>query len=61
MERRLRQALTLYAFAALGVFLVVTPWTVIWDHAVASFVPESLAAGLLTVRAGGRGAAPKPK
>lgn len=32
MDDRVRSALTIYIFGALGVFLVVAPWSALWDH-----------------------------
>ena len=35
-------ALALYAFAALGLFLVVAPWTPVWDQATLLLLPTSV-------------------
>jgi hypothetical protein len=37
---RLGVALSLYAFAVLGLFLLVTPWTAVWEQASLALVPE---------------------
>ena len=41
MDPRIRTALALYAFTVLGIFLLVAPWSAIWEHAVLGVVPES--------------------
>jgi hypothetical protein len=38
---RLGAALSLYAFAVLGLFLLVTPWTAVWEQATLALVPEA--------------------
>jgi hypothetical protein len=38
---RLGAALSLYAFAVLGLFLLVTPWTAVWEQAALALVPEA--------------------
>ena len=35
---RLQSALHVYVFAALGVFLVVVPWSAAWDNATAPYL-----------------------
>lgn len=34
MESRIRNALLLYSYALLGIFLVVVPWTPVWEEAI---------------------------
>ncbi|MBD3869058.1 MAG: hypothetical protein IFK94_13120 [Acidobacteria bacterium] len=48
MDRRLRHAAQLYCFFIFGVFLVVAPWSLIWDHMVVSISPSGLAGVLRT-------------
>lgn len=48
MERRLRSALSLYAFAVAGLFLLVAPWTPVWAQATAALAPESIGGWLLS-------------
>jgi hypothetical protein len=36
---RIGTALLVYAFAALGVFLVAVPWSPVWESSTAAFVP----------------------
>ena len=43
MESRIWNALSLYAYALLGVFLVVTPWTPVWQQAVHALTPSRVA------------------
>ncbi|MCP3978568.1 MAG: RNA methyltransferase [bacterium] len=40
---RIRTALLLYAFAVLGVFLLVAPWTPVWRQATMGLLPAQLA------------------
>jgi hypothetical protein len=35
---RLQSALHVYVFAALGVFLIVVPWSTAWDNATAPYL-----------------------
>ncbi len=42
MEQRIRAALLLYAFFVLGLFLLVSPWTVVWSRAVVGLLPTPL-------------------
>ena len=42
VDPRLRAALRLYAFAWLGLFLLVSPWTPIWQRATISLLPTAL-------------------
>jgi hypothetical protein len=39
LAERIAAALRLYAFAVLGVFLLVVPWTPLWDQAVRTLLP----------------------
>ena len=39
MLSRLQTAFLVYAFAALGVFLVVAPWSPLWDASTAGYLP----------------------
>jgi hypothetical protein len=36
---RLQTAFLVYVFAALGVFLVVAPWSPLWDASTAAYLP----------------------
>jgi len=45
---RIAAAMGLYAFGALGVFLLSVPWTPIWDQVTRGLLPEAVAAGLAT-------------
>lgn len=40
VKGRIHSALGLYAYALLGLFLVVTPWTPVWEQAIQALVPE---------------------
>ena len=42
MESRIRTALWLYAFGAIGLFLLVAPWTAVWTQAVAGLLPTTI-------------------
>ena len=48
MDPRLRHAAQLYLFFIFGVFLVVAPWSLIWDHMVISIAPSGMAGALST-------------
>ena len=39
MDSRIRTALLLYAFAIVGLFLLVAPWTGVWSQAVVGLMP----------------------
>lgn len=39
MSSRLHTATLVYAFAALGVFLAVAPWSPIWEASTAGYLP----------------------
>lgn len=43
---RLRKALEVYAFAALGLFLIVVPWSPVWHSATAAYLPTMLGSWL---------------
>jgi hypothetical protein len=38
---RLQTAFLVYVFAALGVFLVVAPWSPIWEASTAGYLPTA--------------------
>jgi len=42
LESRIRTALWLYAFGAIGLFLLVAPWTAVWTQAVAGLLPSRI-------------------
>jgi len=42
LDSRIRTALWLYAFGAIGLFLVVAPWTAIWTQAAAALLPSPI-------------------
>jgi len=42
VEGRIHSALGLYAYALLGLFLVVAPWTAVWEQAVRTLAPGPL-------------------
>jgi len=44
LDPRLRHAAQLYFFFIFGVFLLVAPWSLIWDHMVVSIYPSGMAA-----------------
>jgi hypothetical protein len=46
VESRIRNALALYTYALLGIFLVVVPWTPVWAEAVRALAPSPLAGSL---------------
>ena len=41
MTSRIQTAFLVYAFAALGVFLVVAPWSPLWDASTAGYLPTA--------------------
>lgn len=41
MTSRLQTAFLVYAFAALGVFLVVAPWSPVWESSTAGYLPTA--------------------
>ena len=48
MDPRIRSALSLYAFAVLGLFLLVAPWTPIWTRAAIVLIPTPVGAWALS-------------
>jgi hypothetical protein len=42
VDLRIRTAFMLYAFAVFGLFLVVAPWTPIWNRAMLALLPTSI-------------------
>ena len=48
MDPRIRSALTLYAFAVLGLFLAVAPWTPIWTRAAILLIPTPFGVWVLS-------------
>ena len=42
LESRIMSVLSVYAFAVLGVFLLVAPWTPVWEQAILALVPPGL-------------------
>jgi hypothetical protein len=42
VDPRLRTALRLYTFGVLGLFLLVTPWTPVWQRATTALLPTAL-------------------
>jgi hypothetical protein len=49
LDPRIRTAIALYAFTVLGLFLLVAPWSPVWEQAVLGAVPQALRA---TARSG---------
>jgi hypothetical protein len=39
LDPRIRTALLLYAFAMVGLFLLVAPWTGVWSQAIVGLLP----------------------
>ena len=48
MDSRIGTALTLYAFAVFGLFLLVAPWTPVWAQATYALLPKSVGRWVLT-------------
>ena len=42
MTSRIQTALLVYVFAALGVFLVMAPWSPLWDNSTAGYLPTRI-------------------
>ena len=42
LDTRILSAFALYSFLILGVFLLVAPWTPIWEQATMSLLPTAL-------------------
>ena len=41
MTSQLKAAFLVYAFAALGVFLVAAPWSPVWEASTAGYLPTA--------------------
>ena len=41
MTSRLQAACLVYAFAAMGVFLLVAPWSPVWEASTAGYLPTA--------------------
>lgn len=48
MDLRLRTAYMLYAFAIFGLFLLVAPWTPVWERAMLALLPTSLGSCIMS-------------
>jgi hypothetical protein len=48
VDLRIRTALTLYAFAVFGLFLIVAPWTPIWNRAMLALLPTSMGSWVMS-------------
>jgi hypothetical protein len=48
LQPRIGVALSLYAFGALGLFLLVAPWTPAWTQATFALLPRPVARWVLT-------------
>jgi hypothetical protein len=48
VQSRLGAALSLYAFAALGLFLLVAPWTPVWTQATYTLLPPPVGRWVLS-------------
>lgn len=48
LEAKIRTALVLYAFGVVGLFLLVTPWTGVWNQSVLGLMPTRLGQWLLS-------------
>jgi len=48
LQSRIGAALSLYAFAALGLFLLVAPWTPAWTQATYAMLPTSVGRWVLS-------------
>ena len=48
MDLRIRTAFILYGFAVFGLFLLVAPWTPIWDRAMLALQPTSIGGWVMT-------------
>ena len=44
MGSRINSAIALYVFAVFGVFLLVVPWSALWDQALLGVTSESIQA-----------------
>ncbi|HEX4823507.1 MAG TPA: hypothetical protein VFV19_04315 [Candidatus Polarisedimenticolaceae bacterium] len=41
MPARFTTALIIYAFAAVGIFLLAVPWSPVWESATSAFLPTA--------------------
>jgi hypothetical protein len=48
VDLRIRTALMLYAFAVFGLFLLVAPWTPIWNRAMLALLPTSIGSWVMS-------------
>ena len=48
MESGLRSVLLVYAYSVLGVFLLIGPWTPVWEQASHGLLPQSAHAWALS-------------
>lgn len=48
MEERIGKALMLYAFGVVGLFLLVTPWTGVWNQAIVGLLPTKIGQWVLS-------------
>ena len=57
MESGFRNIFVVYLYSVLGVFLLVAPWTPVWEQASHGLLPQAAPARVLSgwVRGGGRG------
>ena len=42
METRVGTAMALYAFTVLGIFLLIAPWSPVWEQAAMALLPASI-------------------
>jgi hypothetical protein len=42
LESDFRSILLVYIYSVLGVFLLVAPWTPVWEHASRGLLPQSM-------------------
>ena len=48
MDLRLRAAITLYAFTVLGLFLLLAPWSPVWEQAAVVLLPTAVGGWVLS-------------
>jgi hypothetical protein len=48
LESRIRRALFLYIYSVLGVFLLVAPWTPVWEQAARGLLAQPLQGWMLS-------------
>jgi hypothetical protein len=41
VQSSIGRAISLYAFTVLGIFLIVAPWTPVWEQAILALVPAA--------------------